>query len=193
VLTLYGINVNTTRPFQLHFIDFHGPITDLLQSSVPGFDSWLVKKSTEGLQDGIFPRPESVVYLSPDSESDLTHLEPDTVYCIGGLVDRQRQKFVTQNRAQHLSIKTAKLPIRNHIRCNGRDTVLTLCDVVQLLCDFAISNDWREVFQKYYSRLRIAKKFPQTNQGSPDGEQTNEHSDSEGAASEKECEEKGEM
>ena len=43
---------------------------------------------------------EKLVYLTADSENIIDDLDPDAVYIIGGIVDRNRHTNLTFNKAQ---------------------------------------------------------------------------------------------
>ena len=43
---------------------------------------------------------ERLVYLTADSENNITELDPQDVYIIGGIVDRNRYPNLTLNRAK---------------------------------------------------------------------------------------------
>ena len=43
---------------------------------------------------------DKMVYLSADAEETLTELKDDEVYVIGGIVDRNRYKYLTLNKAK---------------------------------------------------------------------------------------------
>ena len=51
---------------------------------------------------------EKIVYLSADAKETLTELKPDELYIIGGIVDRNRYKNLTFDKASRLNIRTAK-------------------------------------------------------------------------------------
>merc|ERR1711935_1018033 len=58
----------------------------------------------------------TIVYLTSDSEKTLELLEDNTVYVIGGIVDRNRLKRATIDRAeQELNVETAKLPLQEYL------------------------------------------------------------------------------
>jgi tRNA (guanine9-N1)-methyltransferase len=54
---------------------------------------------------------QNLIYLSSDSENILEELDPSATYVIGGIVDRNRYKGITHEKAQKLNLRTAKLPI----------------------------------------------------------------------------------
>ena len=51
---------------------------------------------------------DKMVYLSADAEETLTELKDDEVYVIGGIVDRNRYKYLTLNKAKELGYRCAK-------------------------------------------------------------------------------------
>lgn len=53
-------------------------------------------------------KKNQIVYLSADAEETLTELKKDEIYIIGGIVDRNRYKFLTLNKAERLGIRCAK-------------------------------------------------------------------------------------
>lgn len=48
--------------------------------------------STEGVHGPAGPIRQKIVYLTADSEEELTELRPDETYIIGGIVDHNRYK-----------------------------------------------------------------------------------------------------
>jgi tRNA (guanine9-N1)-methyltransferase len=98
-------------------------------------------------------RRKKIVYLTSDSPNTLDHLEEDTVYVIGGIVDRNRLKRATIDRAQHeLNIDTAKLPLREYLLANQismtTTKVLTVNHVFDILLKYREhGNDWNEAFR----------------------------------------------
>jgi len=56
-----------------------------------------------------------LVYLTADSENEITELSEDETYIIGGIVDRNRHKNLCFNKAKNKSIHTARLPIGTYL------------------------------------------------------------------------------
>lgn len=88
---------------------------------------------------------DSVVYLSADSPNILDRLEPNTSYVIGGLVDRNREKRLCQQRAEEKGIRTAKLPIGEYLQMASRQ-VLATNHVVEIMSKWLETGDWAEAF-----------------------------------------------
>ncbi|PWY99179.1 hypothetical protein BCV70DRAFT_201386 [Testicularia cyperi] len=120
---------------------------------------------------GRIPR-SSVVYLTADTDETITQLEADTTYIIGGIVDKNRYKFLCKSKADQLGIRTARLPITQEhldavearLRCKGETVaggdaeeagghfrgrkVLTVNQVVEILCRWSETEDWVEALEK---------------------------------------------
>ena len=63
-------------------------------------------------QEDSFHYPlDKVVYLSADGDETLEDLKKDEIYIIGGIVDRNRYKFLTFEKAKRLGFRCAKLPL----------------------------------------------------------------------------------
>ncbi len=57
-----------------------------------------------------------LVYLTADAEHELQTLNPNHIYIIGGLVDRNRYKSECFNRARKACVATARLPIGQYVK-----------------------------------------------------------------------------
>jgi len=85
-----------------------------------------------------FPCKE-IVYLSPDAEEELTELQHEKVYVIGGIVDRTVKKGLSLQRARDHGVEVRKLPLRR-IKLLGK-YVLNIDTMVEVLLNLQTSND----------------------------------------------------
>lgn len=88
---------------------------------------------------------EDVVVLSADSESTITEMKENTIYVIGGLVDRNRHKGYIQKTFGE-RFKTAKLPITQKLTCSK---VLSTLHVFNILQTYTESFDWDKSLKKH--------------------------------------------
>jgi tRNA (guanine9-N1)-methyltransferase len=97
-----------------------------------------------------------VVYLTADSDTVLQHVDNETVYIIGGIVDRNRLKGKTLEKANRQGISTARLPLaeyRQALQWTG-STVLTVLHVFEILLrareaymNGAVDGGWKTAFE----------------------------------------------
>jgi len=98
------------------------------------------------------PPDHQFVFLTGDSSNTLTRLDNNTTYIIGGIVDRNRLKRAAINRASSiagthpaLNIKTARLPLDEHVNFKSATRVLTCNHVFDILLKYRENKyrDWR--------------------------------------------------
>ncbi|CAI5726158.1 unnamed protein product [Peronospora effusa] len=89
-----------------------------------------------------------LVYLSPDSETVLTELDPACVYVVGGIVDRSVRKGQTKTKAASHGIRTACLPLQEHIGTRVRTHIMNLDSVIIALNEVANHGDWVRAFKR---------------------------------------------
>mmetsp|Transcript_18635 Transcript_18635/g.28281 ORF Transcript_18635/g.28281 Transcript_18635/m.28281 type:complete len:223 (-) Transcript_18635:389-1057(-) len=86
---------------------------------------------------------DSLVYLTSDATTTLDHLVDSKTYVIGGIVDRNRLKRTTIQKADNLGIMTARLPIDDHLQLVATK-VLTVNHVFEILLKYRqYGNDWK--------------------------------------------------
>jgi tRNA (guanine9-N1)-methyltransferase len=112
-----------------------------------------------------------VVYLTSDSDHTLSTLDNNTVYVIGGIVDRNRYKGVAHSRATALMpivrdgipavavpIFTAKLPLSEYIQHMPSTPVLTINHVFHILLQYRNhNNDWNAAFRNVLPQRKEAQ------------------------------------
>ena len=89
---------------------------------------------------------EKLVYLTADSENLIEDLDPEMIYIIGGIVDHNRYKLLTFNKANEQGIKHARLPIRENINLDS-SAVLTVNHVFDIIGNYLIHKDWKKTLE----------------------------------------------
>lgn len=108
--------------------------------------------SSEGMKEIEDSTQKNIVYLTSDSPNTLDKLEDNTIYVIGGIVDRNRLKRATIDRAEgELKVETAKLPLQEYLLNNNifmtTTKVLTVNHVFDILLKYRQhGNDWNKAF-----------------------------------------------
>ena len=92
-------------------------------------------------------RKINLVYLTADSEHELEDFKDDEVYIIGGIVDRNRYKNLTLNKANEQGIRHARLPIRDHLKMSGTH-VLTVNQTLDIIHAQLELRDWDQAMDR---------------------------------------------
>ncbi|KAM5194139.1 tRNA methyltransferase 10 homolog B isoform 3-T5 [Mantella aurantiaca] len=108
-----------------------------------------MSKKVDSTESGfleIFPL-ESIIYLTPDSDSVLEDIDPSKVYVLGGLVDESIQKKVTYHKAKENGLQTARLPIQEYMvkkenEKNFHTEILAINQVFDVLCTYHETRSW---------------------------------------------------
>lgn len=82
-----------------------------------------------------------LVYLTADSQNLIEDLEKDKIHIIGGLVDHNKYKQLTLNKAQEQKIAHARLPIKENIKLES-SAVLTVNHVMDIIAGQLQFHDW---------------------------------------------------
>ncbi|KAF8335035.1 guanine-1-methyltransferase-domain-containing protein [Cantharellus anzutake] len=105
-----------------------------------------------------------LVYLTADSENELSELKEGEVYIIGGIVDRNRYKNLCLRKAQNQRIRTARLPIGSYLSDMKTRKILTVNQVFDILLQWVETRDWelalREVMPKRKMKPSDSKEVP---------------------------------
>jgi len=140
-----------------------GGQTKELLDRVSGFpDQWTPRAfsfSSDSLE--VMHSPDKLVYLTSDSENTMEKLDNTKVYVIGGIVDRNRLKRATIDRAEELGIATAKLPIEEHLKL-VTTKVLTCNHVFEILKRVNENgNDWKQAMLDVLPERKEAHAVPE--------------------------------
>ncbi|XP_062372840.1 tRNA methyltransferase 10 homolog B [Sardina pilchardus] len=146
---LYGSNRKALRPFHLYLTEFQPDsllYTECLRMN-DGFHEYAMEMTEQSWLD-LFP-VEDVMYLTPDAEKALETVDDETVYILGGLVDESIQKKMTYSRAVEAGVRTARLPIEEHMvrRPNAKNfhsKILAINQVFEILLVYRETGSWEK-------------------------------------------------
>ncbi|CAM9228168.1 unnamed protein product, partial [Chrysoparadoxa australica] len=139
VTYVHNSNKNAAKPCTVHLTGMGPVMTEAMNKKSTGHANWIeFTMSTKEFTE-CFPK-EDLVYLTADSPDELSELTNDKVYIIGGIVDRNRHKMITQEKAEKLGVATARLPKLNELRMESShvlavnhvyDILLRVCYLTQ--------------------------------------------------------------
>lgn len=140
IMYSYAANGKAEVPCRLSLTGCIGDIRKNLEKH-SGFENWLLHREEKSYIDVFEDRKKDLVYLTADSENVLETLDKSKIYIVGGLVDRNRWKGITAEKAKNQGIATAKLPIGEHMKMLSSQ-VLTVNQVVDILLQYMDVGDW---------------------------------------------------
>lgn len=164
----YGLNKYGAASFSFHLCGCVDEIRKELFAM--GAKHWYVKIYEESfyMVDDIISSGKEMIYLSPDSNDILETVNKDTFYIVGGFVDKPVSKYRSLEKALGLNIKTARLPLSEHVE-NLSNPVLNVNTVIEILGNFIKTNDWKEsIDQALPKRMMDPEKVSKVNTESED-------------------------
>eukprot|EP01017_Pseudomicrothorax_dubius_P044133 TRINITY_DN7431_c0_g4_i1.p1 TRINITY_DN7431_c0_g4~~TRINITY_DN7431_c0_g4_i1.p1 ORF type:complete len:298 (-),score=82.56 TRINITY_DN7431_c0_g4_i1:55-948(-) len=90
---------------------------------------------------------DKLIYLSGDAEETLQEVDPTKIYIIGGLVDHNRIKKGTYNKAVEQGIKIAKLPLSENIKLEA-SPILAVNHVFDIILRRLNGDDWKTALER---------------------------------------------
>lgn len=171
IMYCYAVNGRCPSPCHLWLTGCKGEMENQLQR-LPGFDKWIIEKESRSYIEALEDEKENLVYLTADAEKELDELDPQKLYIVGGLVDRNRWKGLTMKKAQEQGIQTAKLPIGTHLKMSSSQ-VLTVNQVIEILLKFLETKDWKASFFQVIPQRKRCETDSREDQG-VDGEENEE-------------------
>ena len=115
----YSANTRAQVPVRLYLTGLGGRMGEITHQACSGFNNWAVIRSEESYLEKLADRKKDIVYLTADSEHELEDFKEEDIYVIGGIVDRNRYKNLTLDKANEQGIRHARLPIQNHLKMTG--------------------------------------------------------------------------
>ena len=151
----YSLNKKLKTPFLYHFSNYKDEVKFEMESM--GSKNWLAKFHEEKFYEieEVMSSGRDIVYLSPDSPEVLKEVDCNSIYVIGGFVDKPVSKYRSLNKAMGLNIKSARLPLDDFLK-DLTNPVLNINNVVEILGKFMETGDW-EVTLKELIPSRMLK------------------------------------
>lgn len=137
---------NGMTPLAMSVTGVDSVIKSKLSFAAQGWETWPIQFSEKCLTE--YHDKDKLVYLTHDAQEVLRTLDPDTVYVIGGIVDRNRLVGATFNKAEDSRIKTARLNLDTQISIQHGTPVLTVNHCVEILIHAANGMSWRDAYLK---------------------------------------------
>jgi ribonuclease P protein 1 len=115
----FGLNMNkaSKNPLPVYIVNFDRGCNKckILHKAYPNlFNPDFPAVVTEKSYLDLFP-PERLVYLTPDSRTDLCDYDADDVYIVGGIVEMANDVPYTLSKAKKQGIRHARLPIKRTV------------------------------------------------------------------------------
>ncbi|CAF1643837.1 unnamed protein product [Adineta ricciae] len=118
----------------------------------------LCLQPTESSYLDVFPQ-EKLIYLSPDSDVEMTAYDHDAVYIIGGIVDVTGKKPLTIGKAKRDNIRHQRFPIDRYVKFGGGSgKTLTIDQVYNILMTLKHTGSWIEAF-KFIPDRKVVERY----------------------------------
>ena len=112
----YSANRRVSQPVAFSVSSFGGKLEEKFLSHHPQFQKFDISFHKEDYLNIASVSPADLVYLTADCEETVQELDPTKIYIIGGIVDRNRHKNITANKAKEQGIPCARLPIGEYLK-----------------------------------------------------------------------------
>lgn len=153
---VYGSNRKAERPFRLLLSGVApGSRTESQLQGMCGFEHWGERVRVEAAPYyKLFPASR-LLYLSPDADRVLDNFDdPDAVYVVGALKDSGRLVGQTQKKADLQGIRSARLPIQEHLDLKGAACVLTVNHMMDIALDRRGGRSWADALEAHVPQRR---------------------------------------
>ncbi|KAF7332512.1 SAM-dependent MTase TRM10-type domain-containing protein [Mycena kentingensis (nom. inval.)] len=156
----HSANRAAGTPFSLLFTSLNGQtLTKLTNQNESAYLRWKGTEWWPENYDRLWATDEAVkptvVYLTADSEEELSELKPDETYIIGGIVDHNRLRHATLNKANEGGVRTARLPIGRYLSELRTRKVLTVNQTFEILVHWVESRDWEAAFNSVVPKRKF--------------------------------------
>ncbi|KAI7823967.1 guanine-1-methyltransferase-domain-containing protein [Kickxella alabastrina] len=147
VMRCYGANRMASKRVDLHVTQLHGKIRERFETAMDQHVGWsedhIVMRDAEYID--MYDK-DKLVYFTADSPNVIDVLDPEKIYIIGGIVDKNRYPRLTLDKAEAQGIGHAQLPIGKYIKLSTRK-VMTVNQIFEMIVRFVDHGSWKTAFQ----------------------------------------------
>jgi len=143
----YSANSKAQVPVRMYLTGLVGQMGEIARKACSGIDNWAVVSSDASYIETLAERKKHLVYLTADSEHELRDFDAEDIYIIGGIVDRNRYKNLTLDKANEQGIRHARLPIQNHLKMTGTH-ILTVNQTLDIIHAQLELRDWEKALER---------------------------------------------
>ena len=169
---IYSINRSSSNPFRVILYGVGKQIKEGLEKSdyknwigieiyskedFPSFDKFIEEILYKDDKRPLNDIKKNIYYLSADSENNIDNIDNKSTYIIGGIVDRNKYKGLSLNKAKELKINHGKFPIGEYLKLQSSQ-VLTTNHTFHILNEFSIKHDWKEAFVSIIPKRKQEEK-----------------------------------
>jgi len=145
---VYGFNKMNRQPFNLHLCNAD-PTSNIMQQLIKFIPNMntpaCLMTVTEKSYLDLFPKSK-LVYLTPHCKTELAEFDHDTIYIIGGIVDKSIQQPVSLAKAKREGIRVARLPLDQYLNWGEGTKSLTLDQMMKIMLDIKNTGCWNTAF-----------------------------------------------
>jgi tRNA (guanine9-N1)-methyltransferase len=142
----YSYNRQCLHPVKLYCTSFGNKTKAEFEDKVSEYERWRKNEiifEAKPYEDFFANEKENLVYLTADSPNILDTFDESKIYIIGGIVDKNRYKNLTLEKANKQNIATARLPIDENIKMSSRK-VLTVNHMFKIIVNFLETKNWEK-------------------------------------------------
>lgn len=152
-----------SQPALTHCLSSFGGRVEERLLHIHGASAWPVARHRGSYLDVADSYPggiERLIYLSADGEETVSSFDPERIYVIGGLVDRNCHRGLTFRRAQAAGVRTARFPLDEavQVKRESKGRALAVNHCFEMLALRAHGRKWDDVILEVMPQRRGATR-----------------------------------
>jgi len=143
-LSVSAIRKSENPPFAVYLTSLKEPLISYTKEQ--GLDKWPLHRHEEAFWDVEGLDHSKMIYLSPDATEELDEVEKDSIFIIGGIVDRSPVRNLSYSQARRQEIRSARLPLEAYLP-KRLFKALNINTVVEILLKYHETTSWEQAFE----------------------------------------------